>query len=221
MTRPSAVALTLMLLGASSASAQTRRGGIELAAGVGWFGAITFPPVNATEAAAGDTRRVVFRTQSSLDPSVGVAVRVGVPVASALMLESTLQLNATTLSTQVRADSEGAADITASEPVTQYLIEGGVRFSPSRWHRARLQPFVAAGGGYLRQLNEGQTLVETGNAWYAGGGAHYLLKRSGAGRIKSTGLRVDVRVSVLNRGVALDDGRHAVPVAGGSVFLRF
>lgn len=221
MRAPLAVVVVAALGLAAPAAAQGRREHLEIAPGLQWFGAMAFPPVNATQAAPGGVRRVVFRTESALASSAGVSVRVGVPVSRAIAFESTLSLHATTLSTTVRADSEGAASITATEPVTQYLFEGGVIVRPARWRHARFEPFVSAGAGYLRQLNEGQTLVETGRSWYAGGGTHYLLRRGGSGRIKSSGLRLDLRVSVLDGGVALDDGRHAVPVAGGSVFLRF
>ena len=38
-----------------------------------------------------------------------------------------------------------------------------------------LRPFVTAGGGYLRQLHEGLTVIEEGRVFYVGGGARYWI----------------------------------------------
>lgn len=219
-TRVAAFALASIAGTAPASTAQTPADRLEVAAGINWFGAADYPPVNGTQIAPGGTTRVVFRTESALAASAGLSVRIGVPIVPAVVVESTLSLNMTSLSTHVRDDVEGAPALTASEPVTQYLFEAGVRLGPAGWRRGRFEPFVAAGGGYLRQLNDGRTLVQTGASWYAGVGGHYFLKRR-AGRIKSSGLRLDARMSVLSDGVALDGGRHVVPVLGGAVFLRF
>ena len=56
----------------------------------------------------------------------------------------------------------------------------------------RLRPFASGGAGYLRQLHEDRTLVETGQVYYAGGGARYWL-RGGARVAALVGLRGDVR----------------------------
>lgn len=217
------VSLALItLLAAVPALAQSeRRERVELAAGVGIFGPMPFDAVNATQAAPGGTRRVLFVTESALGASAGVAVRAGVPLTRVVSVESTLSLNQTRLSTTVTGDVERAPTVTASEPVTQYLVEAGVLFRPMAWRTPRLEPFITAGAGYLRQLNEGLTLVETGQSWYGGAGTHYWFRRRVTGRIRSSGLRFDLRVSVLDRGVALDDGPHVVPAGGVSVFVRF
>jgi hypothetical protein len=163
----------------------------------------------------------VFRTTSALEASAGLAVRVGVPVTAVVAVETTLSLNRTRFSTTVSRDIEGARDVTASEPVTQYVIEGGVLVAPAAWRSGRLEPFMTGGLGYLRQLNEGQTLVDTGSTVYGGGGMHYWLKRGGTGRIRSSGVRVDVRALLLGGGVAPGEGRHVIPTVGAAVFVRF
>ena len=62
----------------------------------------------------------------------------------------------------VTSDSEGAADVTVSEPLTQFQIEGGVMLQLDAVAARALTLFVTVGAGYLRQLHEEQTLVETG-----------------------------------------------------------
>ena len=49
-----------------------------------------------------------------------------------------------------------------------------------RWRvGSRILPFVTGGGGYLRQLHEGDTLAETGRIYYVGGGARSRWCRAG------------------------------------------
>ncbi len=116
---------------------------------------------------------------------------------------------------------EGVPDVTVKAPVTQFLFEGGVQMRPVRWTRGRLSPFVTAGIGYLRQLNDGRTLVETGRAWYFGGGLYYERAATHPRRLKATGVRADLRALVLRDGVAPDDTRRGAPAITASVFARF
>ena len=210
-----------VLMAAPAAAQPGRDARVELAAGLGWRGAVHFPAVTATEVGPNDKVVPVFQTASSLDASPGLVVTVGARLSRRLAIESALSMNRTQLSVAISNDVEGVPNLTASEPVTQYLVEGGIRVAMPRRHRGAFEPFLAAGGGYLRQLNEGQTLINTGSSIYAGGGAHYWLRRGGRGWIESSGIRIDARVSVLNGGVAIDGGRHAAPVAGVGLFFRF
>lgn len=212
------VVLTCAL--ASSASAQTSER-FDLGVGLLWVGTAQYPTIDATQMTPGGGSRVVFRTDSALESSVGLAVRIGARLNDVFTAEATLSRNKADLSTRVTADIEGVADTSASEPVIQFLIEGGVRARLRRWQTERLEPFLSGGGGYLRQLNDGQTLVQTGRSWYAGGGVIYGLKSGGTGWLKSSGLRFDARATLLEQGVALDDGRHLVPTFGGAFFVRF
>ena len=66
----------------------------------------------------------------------------------------------------------------------QYLFDGGADVAAAdSASGSRLAPFVAGGAGYLRQLHEDRTLAETGQIYYAGGGARYWLRGGhGTGR---------------------------------------
>ncbi len=217
----SAICATGLLAPAVADAQPASQWRLEVSSGVGWFGAATFADVDATEATPAGGRRTVFRTRSALEASVGLAARVGVRLASWVHLESALAFNPTRLATRISADVEQAPNVTVSEAVTQYLIEGGVVADLGGWKAGRSEPFATAGAGYLRQLNEGQTLVQTGRSYYVGGGTHYLLKRGGTGRIKSAGVRAELRATILEDGVALDGARHVVPMVGAAIFVRF
>ena len=76
----------------------------------------------------------------------------------------------------------------------------------------------SGGAGYLRQLHEDRTLGETGQVYYAGGGARYWL-RGGDARSTSLGLQGEVRVNVRRGGIDFENATRRYPSLGLSVFL--
>jgi hypothetical protein len=83
-------------------------------------------------------------------------------------------------------------------------------------------PFVTGGGGYLRQLHEGATLVQTGSIYYIGAGASIALSTADRRqRVKQIGLRLDTRAIVRTGGVTIDGRAYTAPAVGASLFARF
>lgn len=217
------LALALMVLCIPGAlSAQTlSEGRFELGGGVLWLGGAGFGQVDAVEKVFGGGTRPVFSSRSELEPSRGVAGRIALRLTPALQVESSVAFNAPRLATRISGDVEGVADTTVSEPVQQYLVEGGLLARLARWHAGRAEPFASAGIGYLRQLHDGRTVVETGTAYYVGGGVRYVMSASGRRGLPATGIRTEVRAMVLKDGIALDRASHVVPSVAASFFLRF
>ena len=87
--------------------------------------------------------------------------------------------------------------------------------------RPRLETFVLGGGGYLRQLHEAATLVETGRYYDVGGGVSWLFTAGGHFHTTGAGVRLDARAVVRSQGVAFDGGSNTSPAAGASLFVRF
>ena len=87
----------------------------------------------------------------------------------------------------------------------------------------RLVPFVTGGGGYLRQIHEGQTFIQTGRTYHLGGGIKVPLVSRAAAQtwVKQIGVRVDARALVQTAGVTLDDRAHIAPALAASLFVRF
>ena len=83
----------------------------------------------------------------------------------------------------------------------------------------RVRPFVLAGGGYLRQLYDERTLVETGSLYYAGAGVRYWL-RGGDGQRRSVGLRADGRAQWRRDGVEFEGKTRVAPVVTLHLFLE-
>jgi opacity protein-like surface antigen len=214
------VAAVVVLAISRSAAAQSP-GRIEVGGGARWSGSTSFGEVAATETIFGGGTRELFQSSTELDQSTGVEVRIGVRLTSLLQVEGAVALNRTDLATHVSGDVEAAADTSAAEPVTQYAFEGGVLVPFARGSRGRLTPFATAGAAYLRQLHDGRTLLDTGHAYYVGGGVKYLLTAGGTGHLKATGLRADLRAVFASTGIAPDDKLRTAPSVSGSYFIRF
>lgn len=224
MTRASCLTLIVAALTCVAVHAQAQTPGagrIEVSAGAQWVGPIAFGTTGATETTFGGGTRTLFDSSIRLDPSVGGRLGVGVELTRGLRAEFAAAYNPTGLSTRISGDVEGVPDLTVKAPVTQFLFEGGVQARPARWTRGRLSPFLTAGLGYLRQLNDGRTLVETGRAWYLGAGLYYERAATHPRRLKATGIRADVRALILRGGVAPDDTWRRAPAITAALFARF
>ena len=216
----------LCALGCSSwpAAAQTAEPGPRFNAGVGvlWNGRQPLGDKAATETTASGGTSTLFSTSSELAGAAGVAGRIGVRLTRSLVAEAEAAYLTPQLRIAISGDAEGAAAVTAAETAQQFTIGGGVLwYLPGRKWSPRLAPFATAGGGYLRQLHEQNTLLETGRYYQFGGGVSALLITGRHFHIKGAGVRADVRALIRSKGVAFDGGSKTSPAAGASVFVRF
>ena len=78
-----------------------------------------------------------------------------------------------------------------------------------------------SGAGYLRELENGGTLVVTGRTYDAGAGMKFALASRRTGWWKGIGVRVDARAVVRQKGVTLDGRAHTSPAVGAALFVRF
>ena len=124
--------------------------------------------------------------------------------------------------TSLSSDAESAPALTVVERIDQYFFEASVIVMFEEWRvGADTVPFAVAGGGYLRQLHEGLTVIEQGHLYHAGGGVkHWFVARS-AGAIRTAGLRADGRIYFLARGLSFDAGPRPHAAISGSVFVGF
>jgi hypothetical protein len=163
----------------------------------------------------------LFDTRSALAGGMGVSGSVAGRVTRQLWVEAIGRYHSARLTTRVTGDAE-ARDVTASEAVQHLVIEGGALWMPRTWRVGhRVQLFATGGLGYLRQLHETGTLVETGRSYHAGGGAVIALPTRQNGTFKASGVRLEVRAAALDGGVAFGDGIHVAPAIWTALFLRF
>jgi hypothetical protein len=164
----------------------------------------------------------LFATSSDVGRAPLWLVRLAFPLSQRFAIEGALTKATTDLRVSATSDFEGAPSITTTETIDQYFFEASVLVMLDELRiGTRAVPFAAAGGGYLRQLHEGQRLVEEGEVYHAGGGIKYWLMTRKAGAVRSAGLRADARAYFLRGGISFDDRPRSHVAISGSVFVGF
>jgi hypothetical protein len=162
----------------------------------------------------------LFSVETDAAAAPGFDARFGYWLTRTIAIEAGFVGVRPELRTRVTSDAEGAAALTAVERLDQYFVEAGMVWLLEQFRFRGIVPFVAGGAGYLRQLHEGRTLVETGQVYQAGGGIRRRLV-SDVGWLRAVGLRLDGRVYVLVDGVQLEDRPRTHGAFSGSLFVTF
>jgi len=225
MTRLLAI---VAVLAAAPALAQTpnaaRIGRVEVDAGGGWLGGTQLGSIDANlrAATATPTPFRLFSVDSRFAAAPTVHLKAGYALSRRFVVEGGLTLSHPELRASVSSDAEAAPPITVAERIDQYGIDAGlVVMIRELAIGGRTLPFVMGGAGYLRQLHEGQTVVEQGHFFHAGGGVkHWLLARE-QGLLNGAGLRLDARLYLMSGGIAFEDRPRPHGAISGSVFLAF
>jgi hypothetical protein len=225
------LAFTLMLSGMVSgvAGAQTPGGRFEISGAAGMVGGTDLGTATATLSGSGvpsGSPITLFDTETEIESGPRYEARVAWRFAPALQVEGGVAINRTNLVTRITNDFEQAPSSEASESFTEYAIEAGLLFHLTKLTFAggRARPFVTGGAGYLRQVHEGQTLIETGQTAYAGGGVTFTLRQAPRRAfIEGLGLRADVRANLRSGGFehSDDSGTTFAPSITGGLFIRF
>jgi hypothetical protein len=211
----------LLAVSAAPARAQSAegRGRLQVEAGGAWLGSVDFGSAVAGETTPTGGTRPLFSTSSLLAGAPAIEGRVGWRLTPDLMAAAELSLAHPELRISTSADDENAPPVTVSESVAQYMVGGAIVYRLP--FGSRIRPFVVGGAGYLRQLHEGATLVQTGRYYEFGGGVMVPLAAHDRAPVKAIGLRVDARALIRVNGVSIDESPHLAPVAGASLYLRF
>lgn len=197
-----------------------RAGSVEVAGGVGAASGEDLPDVAATltrNPSTGTGGFDLFQSDPSLTTAFGVQARIGVYVSSRIAIEGGVQYSRPKIEVRLSGDFEDAETTTASEDVTSYLFTGSVLYHFGK-ATGQLRPFVAAGGGHVRDVHDGNGVVDTGAEFHAGGGFKWWLTK---GRGSKIGLRADILASIRNGGIGTEDGRRVVPTAAFSLAYLF
>jgi hypothetical protein len=135
---------------------------------------------------------------------------VGFTLTPRLSIEAGASFARPRVSLAISQDQELGAQALEGEELQQYVVDAGVVWLlPVRLGR-RGRPFVTGGAGYLRQLHQERTLVETGQVFHAGTGLNYWL-RGGVGSSRSFGVRTEARVSFKKDGIDYENQIRAFP----------
>ena len=210
--------------------ASLRRHQFTVGGGVGWSG-----PYAIGDAAAelrgngiGSLPPVftLFTATSRMTPAISPELHVGYAVTPTTTVEFNFGYALPRVGVEISDDPEAPDQKLPGEQLQQYLIGGAATWQiplPPRVRARlgnRLAPFVIGGASFLRQLHEDRTLGETGQVYYAGGGARYFLRRD-AGTGRAYGLRADGRVNVRRNGIDFEDKMRLYPTLSVAAFIGF
>jgi len=197
---------------------------VEIDVGGGVLGGAELGSVDANLRANAQARQPLrlFTADSRFARAPVLRVRAGFALTRRFAVEGGLMFGRPEIRTSITADSEGAPSLTGVERVDQYVVDASlVMVLDGLRVGARMVPFVAGGGGYLRQLHEGQTVIEQGQVYHAGGGVKYWLLARDRGLVRATGLRGDAGVQVMRGGISFEDRPRPHVAISGSVFVGF
>jgi hypothetical protein len=204
------------------ASDAPRRGSVELDAGVVAFAGIDIGASNAEltrNINTGTGPFTLFAADSRIAAAPGAQLRVGVFLSRTISLESGFQYGRPKLSIAVSSDAEQAPDVTATETISRYVIDGSLLFHLHglAFAGGRGVPFLAGGAGYVRELHERNEFMESGREYHALAG---LKMWFGQGPPRF-GLRADVGASIRSGGTDFRSGHRTVPTGGVSLAYLF
>lgn len=216
----------LMCLGGGPVSAQDapslRAHHVVLDGGAVWAGGYPVGDVNAqlrtNAAGSAPPPYTLFAASSDISSAPSVTARLGFAVTPRLVIEAAGSFGRPRLGVDISRDVEAAGQRLAGERLQQYVIDGALVWQLPLRLGPRARPFVIGGAGYLRQLHEDRTLVETGQVYYAGLGARYWI-RGGTGRARSVGLRADLRGNLRRGGIDFENKVRVYPTLAASLFL--
>jgi hypothetical protein len=117
----------------------------------------------------------LFTAKSRITSVTAPELRIGFAVTPRTAVEFGAALTRPRVGVAIGGDAEAPSQQLAGEKLEQYLFGGGITWQLPIRVSARLAPFVSGGAAFLRQLHEDRTLAETGQVYYAGGGARYWL----------------------------------------------
>lgn len=167
----------------------------------------------------------LFSADSRLSMAFAPEFRVGFPLTRSFAIDGGLSFSRPRVAIAIANDAEAPPQQLDGEQLDQYQIDAQLTWQVPVPARARsratflhLAPFVAAGGGYLRQLHEGRALAETGWIYHAGGGARYWL-RGGSGSSRDLGVQADARFNVRTGGIDFDNARRYYPSVSVMLFV--
>ena len=159
-----------------------------------------------------------LQADSRVGPAPGFEGRVGVEVTRSFTIEGGASYARPRLMFAISRDAESANQEYEGESLHQYVFDGALLWRVPMTRSPRVAPFLAGGAGYLRQLHDERTLVESGQLYFAGGGARFWLRGS-ASSPHSLGLRTEIRVNIRRRGVDFENAVRVYPTVSALLFV--
>jgi hypothetical protein len=193
-------------------------GSWEIAGGYAFLGGYDLGSTNAEltrNTTTGGNTFVQFITDSNIERAHALAALLSYYFSPRLAVEGGFRFGKPVYRVELSSDAEGAPDEVAEDTLDQYVFSGSLVYHFPR-PRSSVVPFIKAGAGYLRELHEGQELVETGMEYHAGAGIKIWF-----GSTRRFGLRGEGGVSFRDGGFDFEDGLRTTPIAAVSLVYLF
>jgi len=205
-----AALLVSMLAIASPSFAQSR---LEVGAGVTWTGGFDAGGADAllSRGATGATPLTLFQTSTRSQPAPGLVAHGAYFFSTHVGLDAAVEFSRPMLRTTISNDFENATGSEATLRISSYLFGGSIVY---RFGSGRFVPFVRAGAGRLRQLDEPRLTLVTGTEVHAGGGVTMPVSAHLAAR-------ADAVASSREKSLTFDRKRQTLPVVSASLIYRF
>ena len=219
IARHAAATVIGVALACPAASAQAPPAGApgaphyEVSGGLLWGRGYDLGAATATLTAPASRRLSLFDTDTNLAGAAGPAVRLGYRVFEEGRLEVGFAFARPLLRTEVSNDPEGAAAVSITEKISEYLLDVSAAYEPARFYFAerRGRPFAALSIGHVRHRHQDGVVVDTGWQIQLGAGVTYVLVTRVHGPFREIGARGDLRLAFRKGGVEFGDNRRTLP----------
>lgn len=197
-----------------------RSGSWEIGGGVTWTGAVDGPDRAAELTRNGDDSGGfdLFTAAGRIEHPAGAGATLAYHFTSALAIEAGFRYSKPRLTYRLSGDAEEAEAVTAEETLTRYVFSGSIvlHLRGLRIGR-RTIPFVAAGAGHVRDLHEGEQLVETGTQFHGVAGVKHWFGDAP----RRFGIRAEAGVAVSDGGFDFREQSRTLPIAAASLIYLF
>lgn len=195
--------------------------------GIDWLGGMRLGTSAATltsNTTGRDSSFTLFDSEGRRMGAPAVSAGLGFHVTRDLALEGRFAYSRPDLRVYIRNDAEKNERLTfTGNRMSQYTVDAAAVYYLRRlaFSKGRVTPFVQAGGGYLRQLHDGNLAIDTGQSYFGGGGVHYYLTTRRRGLVTGMAIRADVRLCYQRKGYNFDGSGRAFPAAGAALVFSF
>lgn len=223
---PAAAAVLLVLGWSAPAFAQSgpERPLRRVEVGVGGVLAAGAPLGSATADLRPATGQVPFRlfaTDTRLATASHVELRLGMALVRRIEVEGRVSFGRPELRTTISADAESAEGSLVAERIEQWAVDAALLVMLDELRFGGAVPFVSGGGGYLRQLHEGRTVVDDGHLLHVGGGVKHWFVTRPRGAVRAAGIRLEGRLAHIEGGFSLDARARRQLAASAGFFMVF
>ena len=192
----------------------------EFTAGLALLGPTSLGAASAELLRSDGSTLEIFDTKNSIGRGLGIQAGLGFQIRRSVWGEFNGIWTRTSLETRISGDLENADFEPISTAVSRLAIEGA-----ALWYfrqRGKTAWFVRGGGGWMKELPEGNALAADGLTGSGGVGLRHWWREGTRAKPRRLGLRVEFRADLRSGGLTLGEGSLRItPVVAGTLVFGF